>query len=97
MEISMEICLILLQIVLNLDQRVEHLLINSVNQYSLGTVFLPNQWKHETGRGGEGSGLKDFLPLRGGGGVLIGRLPKKDLLQITIYHVVFSIQLNKTS
>lgn len=42
-------------------------------------------------RGGEG---RDFLPPRGGGdGVLIGRLPKKDLLQITIYHVVFSIQL----
>lgn len=42
--------------------------------------------------GGEG---RDFLPPRGGGGdgVLIGRLPKKDLLQITIYHVVFSIQL----
>ena len=51
----MEICLILLQIVLNLDQRVEHLLINSVNQYSLGTVFLPNQWKQGNGegRGGE--------------------------------------------
>ena len=85
----MEICLILLQIVLNLDQRVEHLLINSVNQYSLGTVFLPNQWKQ-----GNGEGRGDFLPPRGGGdGVLIGRLPKKDLLQITIYHVVFSIQL----
>ena len=42
-------------------------------------------------RGGEGG---DFLPPRGGGdGVLIGRLPKKDLLQITIYHVVFSTQL----
>lgn len=41
-------------------------------------------------RGGEGG---DFLPPRGGDGVLIGRLPKKDLLQITIYHVVFSIQL----
>lgn len=87
----MEICLILLQIVLNLDQRVEHLLINSVNQYSLGTVFLPNQWKQGNG---EGRGGISFLLGGGGGdGVLIGRLPKKDLLQITIYHVVFSIQL----
>lgn len=51
-------------------------------------------------RGGEGrggSGLKDFLPPRGGGGVLIGRLLKTDLPQITVYHVVFSLQLNKTS
>ena len=63
----MEICLILLQIVLNLDQRAEHLLINSVNQYSLATVFLPNQWRQGNGEGGggEGSGLKDFLPPRG--------------------------------
>lgn len=82
------ICLILLQIVLNLDQRVEHLLINSVNQYSLGTVFLPNQWKQ-----GNGEGRRGISFLLGGDGVLIGRLPKKDLLQITIYHVVFSIQL----
>lgn len=87
----MEICLILLQIVLNLDQRVEHLSINSVNQYSLGTVFLPNQWKqgNTEGRGG----ISFLLGGGGGDGVLIGRLPKKDLLQITIYHVVFSIQL----
>ena len=42
-------------------------------------------------RGGEG-GIS-FLLGGGGDGVLIGRLPKKDLLQITIYHVVFSIQL----
>ena len=54
----MEICLILLQIVLNLDQRVEHLLINRVNQYSLGTVFLPNQWKQGNG---EGRGGISFL------------------------------------
>ena len=86
----MEICLILLQIVLNLDQRVEHLLINSVNQYSLGTVFLPNQWKQGNT---EGRGGISFLLGGGGDGVLIGRLLKKDLLQITIYHVVFSIQL----
>ena len=65
LEISMEICLILLQIVLNLDQRVKHLLINKVNQYSLGTVFLPNQWRQGNG---EGSGLNDFLPRGGGGG-----------------------------
>ena len=57
----MESCLILLQIVLNLDQRVEHLLINSVNQYSLGTVFLPNQWKQGNGEG------RDFLRPGGGG------------------------------
>ena len=65
LEISMEICLILLQIVLNLDKRVEHLLINSVNQYSLGTVFLPTQWRQGNGEGRGGSGLKDFLPPRG--------------------------------
>ena len=59
----MEICLILLQIVLNLDQRVEHLLINSVNQYSLGTVFLPNQWKQ-----GNGEGISFLLGGGGGGG-----------------------------
>ena len=61
----MEICLILLQIVLNLDQRVEHLLINSVNQYSLATVFLPNQWKQGNGEGGEGVGLKISFLLGG--------------------------------
>ena len=61
----MEICLILLQIVLNLDQRVEHLLINSVNQYSLGTVFLPNQWKQGNG---EGRGGEGFPSSWGGGG-----------------------------
>ena len=65
LEISMEICLILLQIVLNLDQRVEHLLINSVNQYSLGTVFLPNQWKQGNT---EGRGGISFL--LGGGGMV---------------------------
>lgn len=54
----MEICLILLQIVLNLDQRVEHLLINNVYQYSLGTVFWQTNGGRETGRGGEGVGLK---------------------------------------
>ena len=43
-------------------------------------------------RGGEG-GISFLLGGGGGDGVLIGRLPKKDLLQITIYHVVFSIQL----
>lgn len=51
LEISMEICLILLQIVLNLDQRVKHLLINKVNQYSLRTLFLPNQWREGNGGG----------------------------------------------
>ena len=64
----MESCLILLQIVLNLDQRVEHLLINSVNQYSLGTVFLPNQWKQGNGEG-RGVGLKISF-LLGGRGVV---------------------------
>ena len=74
LEISMEICLIFLKMVLNLDQRVKHLLIK------------------KTGGWG-GSGLKDFLSPRRGGCVLIGRVLRKDLMQITIYHV-FSLQLN---
>lgn len=63
----MEICLILLQIVLNFDQRVEHLLINNVYQYSLGPVFLPKQWRQGNGegRGGEGVGLKISFLLGG--------------------------------
>ena len=62
----MEIYLILLQIVLNLDQRVKHLLINNVNQYSLGTVFLLNQWRQGTrGDGGAGVCFKISFLLRG--------------------------------
>ena len=68
LEISMEIYLILLQIVLNLDQRVKHLLIINVNQYSLGTVFLLNQWRQGTGGGGGGGGLRFPFPSGGGGG-----------------------------
>ena len=64
LEISMEIYLILLQIVLNLDQRVKHLLINNVNQYSLGTVFLLNQRRQGT-RGAGGVCFKISFLLRG--------------------------------
>ena len=63
----MEIRLILLQIVLNLDQRVKHLLINKVNQYSLCTVFLPKPMEvGNRGEGGRGEWAERFPSSQGG-------------------------------
>ena len=85
LEISMEIYLILLQIVLNLDQRVKHLLINNVNRYSLRTLSCETNGGRKPGRG-VGLKISFIAGGRGGGGVSVGRmLIKEDLCTILFF------------